>query len=452
MRRKLERNVTEWLDSGTHEPLLVKGARRVGKTHLVTDYLRGVVGEERHVYLDFQTDLAQIERIFEGRTDIDRIVSDLSAYLGKPIFPESSILVFDEVQLCEKALNSLRFFAKSPYRVIATGSLLGVALKRNEPVNKAGLEVSERRLPFPSDVIHVTMHPLDFEEFLWALGREPLAQDIRRYYADPRPFPLHDEALSLYRQYLVVGGMPKAVCRFAEGQGMHRVRQAQAEIDDTYVSDMPSGVAALASAVWNSVPQQLARESSLKFKYGDVVRGGRAERFAAPLDWLEASGIVSLNRQTNGKRAPLVARDGGSFFKLYMADTGLMYYKFGLSPDAVLSAELYANLSDAFRGALAENYAMQALVANGVKTFYWTPGDASGEVEFVTTTPEGAVLPIEVKSGTNVRSLSLRRYAKESHAPLAIRVSARQFGREGTLKSVPLYAMFCIGAQPAELA
>ena len=198
MRRKLERNVTEWLDSGTHEPLLVKGARRVGKTHLVTDYLRGVVGEERHVYLDFQTDLAQIERIFEGRTDIDRIVSDLSAYLGKPIFPESSILVFDEVQLCEKALNSLRFFAKSPYRVIATGSLLGVALKRNEPVNKAGLEVSERRLPFPSDVIHVTMHPLDFEEFLWALGREPLAQDIRRYYADPRPFPLHDEALSLY--------------------------------------------------------------------------------------------------------------------------------------------------------------------------------------------------------------------------------------------------------------
>lgn len=439
MKRKLEAAILNWLDSDEREPLLIKGARRVGKTYLVTEFLKSAVSEQRLVYLDFQTDLAQLSLLFEGRTNVDRIVSDIELYTGRAVVPSESVLVFDEVQLCEKALNSLRFFANSPYRVIATGSLLGVTLRKSDESER-----SERALPFPSDVRHETLYPMDFEEFCWATGNEQMAAGIRRCYEEDRPFFLHDEAMELYRTYLVVGGMPKAVMRYTQDRDWHRVREAQAEINDTYLSDMPSKQAALCRSIWNSLPKQLARESSRKFKYSDVVKGGRAERFEEPLDWMDAAGIILLNRQTNSYAAPPVARDGGAFFKVYMADTGIMFYKYGLTPDTLLNPFTYETLSDSFRGALAENYAMQALAANGHETFYWTPGNATGEVEFIISTPEGAVLPIEVKSGTNVRSVSLRNYMKRSDCPLAIRVSGRQFGREGALKSIPLYAMFCI--------
>lgn len=439
MRRKAEKDIISWLESGTREPLLIKGARRVGKTYLADDFLKEHIGQRNHVYLDFQTDLMQLDRPFEGRTDVERIVADIELYTGQEIDAENSVIVFDEVQLCEKALNSLRFFARSPYRVVATGSLLGVTLKKAQE-NTA----DERALPFPSDVRHLTLHPLDFEEYLWALGKETMARGIRRSYEESRPFLLHSEAMELYRQYLVVGGLPKAVAAYASGAGMQRVREIQAEVNETYISDMPGSNAALCKSVWDSVPKQLARESSRKFKYGDVVKGGRADRFADPLAWLTAAGIISLSRQTNSTKAPLIARNGGAFFKAYMADTGLMYYKYGLRPEVLLDPKTYQNLSPSVRGALAENYVMQALVSNGLEPFYWTPGDSQAEVEFVLNTPCGSVLPIEVKSGENVRSVSLRKYMKATGCPLGIRISARQFGQEGALKSIPLYAAFCI--------
>lgn len=440
MQRKIEQTILQWLASKAPEPLLIKGVRRVGKTYIATEFLRSQIGGGNHVYLDFQTDLAQLSLLFEGRTSADRLVADIESYTGKTIVPEKSVIVFDEVQLCEKALNSLRFFAQSPFRVLATGSLLGVTLQKGDANATA-----ERALPFPSDVRHVTMHPMDFEEFLWALGQEPLAQGIRRCYEDATPFFLHEEALALYRTYLVVGGMPKAVGRYASTKELQPVREVQSEINETYISDMPSAQAALCKSIWNSIPSQLARESTRKFKYGDVVKGGRAKQFAEPLGWMEAAGIIKLNPQTNSTSAPLVARKGGAFFKAYMGDTGLMFYKFGLSPDALLNPATYGSLSDSFRGALAENYVMQALTANGLSSFYWTPGDSSGEVEFVMNTPDGSVLPIEVKSGQNVRSISLRTYMKKSGCPLGIRISTRQFDLEGELKSIPLYAAFCIG-------
>lgn len=436
MKRKLENVISEWLDSASPEPLLFKGARRVGKTYLVTEFLQTIVDERDYVYLDFQTDLSQLSLMFEGRTDVDRIVSGIEAYTGKTVLPKKSVIVFDEVQLCEKALNSLRFFAQSAYRVIATGSLLGVTL-RNE-------RSSERVLPFPGDVRHVTLYPLDFEEFLWALGKRAMAEGIRRCFEDNSPFILHNEAMQLYRTYLIVGGMPKAVRSFVETENFQRVREVQSEINDTYISNMPARQAALCQGIWDSIPKQLARESSRKFKYGDVAKGGRAERFAEPIEWMRAAGIVIMNSQTNSTSAPLVPRDGGAFFKLYIADTGLMFYKYGLLPDTLLEQATYESLADSFRGALAENYVMQSLIANGWSTFYWTPGDSSGEVEFVMGTGTGDILPVEVKSGVNVKSISLRSYMKHSACPLAIRVSAKQFGLDGGLKSIPLYAAFCI--------
>lgn len=436
MKRKIEAVVSAWLEAKDGRPLLIKGPRRVGKTYIAKEYLAGVIGPGHVVYLDFQTDLQGLESLFAGRSDVGRIVGDLELYLGRSIDSASDVLVFDEVQLCDKALNSLRFFAQSDYRVIATGSLLGVTLSKYRQ--------DGRRLPFPSDVRHVSMHPMDFEEFLWALGQESMAQGIRTCYEQARPYPRHEEALSFYRQYLVVGGMPRAVASYAASASFEEVREVQSEIDQTYVADMPMSQAALCRAIWDSVPRQLAREGTRKFKYADVARGGRANRFEEPLDWLESAGIISLNRQTNSCELPLQARDGGAFFKAYMADTGLMYYKFGLAPNLLLMPESYSALSAAFRGALAENYVMQQLEANGVRTYYWTPGDASGEIEFLTSTSRGELFPIEVKSGENVRSRSLKSFMAKTSCPLGLRVSAREFGQEGSLKSVPLYAAFCI--------
>lgn len=436
MKRKIEAVVFAWLEAKDGRPLLIKGPRRVGKTYIAKEYLAGVIGPGHVVYLDFQTDLQGLESLFAGRSDVGRIVGDLELYLGRSIDSASDVLVFDEVQLCDKALNSLRFFAQSDYRVIATGSLLGVTLSKYRQ--------DGRRLPFPSDVRHVSMHPMDFEEFLWALGQESMAQGIRTCYEQARPYPRHEEALSFYRQYLVVGGMPRAVASYAVSASSEEVREVQSEIDQTYVADMPMSQAALCRAIWDSVPRQLAREGTRKFKYADVARGGRANRFEEPLDWLESAGIISLNRQTNSCELPLQARDGGAFFKAYMADTGLMYYKFGLAPNLLLMPESYSALSAAFRGALAENYVMQQLEANGVRTYYWTPGDASGEIEFLTSTSRGDLLPIEVKSGENVRSRSLKSFMAKTSCPLGLRVSAREFGQEGSLKSIPLYAAFCI--------
>lgn len=436
MKRKIEAVVSAWLEAKDGRPLLIKGPRRVGKTYIAKEYLAGVIGPGHVVYLDFQTDLQGLESLFAGRSDVGRIVGDLELYLGRSIDSASDVLVFDEVQLCDKALNSLRFFAQSDYRVIATGSLLGVTLSKYRQ--------DGRRLPFPSDVRHVSMHPMDFEEFLWALGQESMAQGIRTCYEQARPYPRHEEALSFYRQYLVVGGMPRAVASYAASASSEEVREVQSEIDQTYVADMPMAQAALCRAIWDSVPRQLAREGTRKFKYADVARGGRANRFEEPLDWLESAGIISLNRQTNSCELPLQARDGGAFFKAYMADTGLMYYKFGLAPNLLLMPESYSALSAAFRGALAENYVMQQLEANGVRTYYWTPGDASGEIEFLTSTSRGDLLPIEVKSGENVRSRSLKSFMAKTSCPLGLRVSAREFGQEGSLKSIPLYAAFCI--------
>ena len=436
MKRKIESKIKEWLDTFDGRPLLIKGARRVGKTYIAQELLGTLVGKEHVVYLDFQTDINGLEALFSGRTEVGRIIGDLELYTGRSIDPALDILVFDEVQLCDKALNALRFFAQSAYRVLATGSLLGVTLNK--------YRTEGRRLPYPSDVIHVEMHPMDFEEFLWAVGSSSMADGIRRCYAESRPFPLHNEALDAYLQYLVVGGMPRAVSEFATTNNMDSVRQILSEIDQTYMADMPQSQAALCRTIWNSIPGQLARESTRKFKYADVTKGGRAKRFEEPLDWLESAGVVNVNRQTNSTSLPIIAREGGAFFKVYMADTGLLYYKMGLSPNLLFSKETYRALSSNFRGALAENYVMQQLVANGVATHYWTPGDSYGEIEFVSASADGNLVPIEVKSGENVKSKTLRDFMKSNDTPWGVRISGRNFGKEGALLSVPLYAAFCV--------
>lgn len=354
------------------------------------------------------------------------------------------MLFFDEVQLHEKALNSLRFFSGSSWRVVASGSLLGVTTKR-------------RKLPFPSGVTQVEMHPLDFEEFLWAVGEETMAASIREHFCTLEPYVLHTEALGLYRRYLTVGGMPLPVRRWCETGDMDEVRREQREIDATYTADMTdpdNGISGIsAKRIWESLPKQLLRASTKKFKYADVVRGGRRERLLEPLEWLAAAGIVTIHDLTRDVQAPLAPYNDeeGSFFKVYVSDTGIMFNKFDIDAGFVLDSLSAQVLSSDFRGALAENYVMQTLKTNGIKTFYWMPEEngARGEVDFVYQTRRGEVVPVEVKSARNVSAKSLRLIMERGHSPYAMRLSENEFGmtEDGDgrlLKSVPLYAAFCI--------
>ena len=216
-----------------------------------------------------------------------------------------------------------------------------------------------------------------------------------------------------------------------------------------------------AKRIWDSIPKQLLRSSTKKFRYGDVVRGGRRSRLEEPLEWLSAAGIVTLNDLTRDSLAPLAAYEGdsdGSFFKAYLADTGLMFHKFGIDPMLMLDDATAQYLSSDFRGALAENYVMQALKACDIDTFYWMPEESGtrGEVDFVYQTRHAEIVPIEVKSGRNVSAKSLQRLMETGNTPFAIRLSEREFGRTTDdagreLRSVPLYAAFCVAEEAQRL-
>lgn len=435
MERKIDAVLDRWAKEGDPQPLLIRGARRVGKTYAVKRLGEEAFGGD-FAYCDFQTNLGRLEEIFSGVTDVDRIVSDLALLLRRDIDRGTTLIAFDEVQLCEKALNSLRFFAQSGYRVVATGSQLGLTLRN-------------RQLPFPSDVRHLYLRPLDFEEFLWANGDRRMARAIRAAFSERASFAFHQEALEAYRRYEVVGGMPAVVRSFVEGRGFDQVRERQAEIVQTYAADIalyaPADEAVRVQSVWVSLPGQLTRESTRKFKYADVERGGRERQLRGPLAWLEAAELVLLNPQTNDTAPPLTPRADGSFFKVYLLDVGILFHRLNLDAQALLDAATRMALSPWFRGALAENYVMQSLVSNGIQPFYWTPGtSSSGEVEFVVQTRRGTIVPMEVKSGANVRSRSLNAYREKSKAPVAVRISEKNFGFESGILSIPLYAVFCL--------
>lgn len=444
MRRKIEESIKDWYERGDLHPLLVRGARRVGKTSAI-EHVGEELAPDGFVKLDFQTDLTAIESIFDVPTDdVERIVSRIAEYKRTELRPDTCLLFFDEVQLSEKALNSLRFFSGTRWRVVASGSLLGVTTKR-------------RRLPFPSGVRQLEMYPLDFEEFLWASGEAAMAKAIREHAETCEPYVLHAQALEHYRRYLVTGGMPRPLRTWFQTHDYTDVMAELGEIDATYTADMTdpdngiSGVSA--KRIWDSLPKQLLRSSTKKFKYADVVRGGRRERLLEPLEWLEAAGIVSRNELTKDTCAPLAPfnDEEGSFFKVYISDTGLMFRKFGIAPEVFLDSQLGPQLSSDFRGALAENFAMQSLKAAGRKTYYWMPAEDSsrGEVDFVYQNDRAEVVPIEVKSARNVRARSLKKLMEEGHSPYGVRLSEQNFSKSETdfgveLRAIPLYAAFAL--------
>lgn len=454
LRRALEQTIDEWGRAPADRPLLVRGARRVGKTFAVEMVGRRLAGDQ-FVKLDFQTDLELISPLFDGPTDdVDGIMRRVSEYKRVRLDRSTAFIMFDEVQLCEKALNSLRFFSGSGWRIAATGSQLGVNTRR-------------RRLPFPSGVRQEVMHPLTFEEFLWALGENAAAASIREHAASLEPYPAHREISRLFRIYQVIGGLPAAVSEYAASGNIDDVRVQQREVDEIYTTDMTdpdNGISALAARkTWRSIPSQLLRSSTKKFKYSEVERGGRRTKLMEPLDWLAEAGMITINELTECVQAPLAPylEDEGSFFKVYLADTGLMFYKLAVNPLLWLDAqESRFPVSSDFRGALAENAVMQALASNDLQTYYWVPPsswNARGELDFLLQDDRGGVVPVEVKSARNVRARTLATFMEKAHSPYAVLCSEQNFGvvrnESGTeIRHLPLYAAHCIGEGCARVA
>jgi len=430
MERKIYQRLLAWKHNPQRQPLIINGARQVGKTYAALAF--GRKHYQNVIYVNFE-DSAETDRIFARDLDPHRIVRELAAWQGATILPEKTLLVFDEIQASERGLASLKYFCeKAPeYHVIAAGSLLGVYVHREKysfPVGKVQL---------------LNLYPLDFEEFLWALDRQELAELIRKHFNTMTAFSLHDTALDLYKLYLVIGGMPRAIETYLAQQDFNLVLSVQRGLNDSYIADMAKYASEQETtrimATWRTIPAQLAKENK-KFQYKLIKTGARANVYEHSLAWLSAAGLVNKCANVNVPQYPLSAFAENNAFKLYLLDTGLLCAKFNIAPHLILSTD---HSLDGFKGALAENYVMQALVANGHQPYYWSK-DSRAELDFLLQDNEGHIIPVECKSSERVRARSLAQFMQRYQSPYAIRVSARNFGFENNIKAIPLYAAFCL--------
>lgn len=430
MERKLLKRLVAWKDSKNRAPLLLYGARQVGKTYLALDF--GKRYYKNCVYFNLE-DSFEISSIFERDFDPERIVRELSVKSGQNIFKNDTLIILDEIQSCERALTSLKYFCeKSPeYHIIAARSLLGVALNRE-------------KYSFPVGKVEIlTLYPLDFEEFLHATGNIDMSVLIREKYSENSEFSLHKTAMDLYKKYLIVGGMPRAVLEYIEKQDYNYIIASQKNINDSYLADMakyatPHETTKIMAA-FNSIPAQLAKDNR-KFQYKVIKSGARSYDYETPLDWLKSSGIIIKCVKVNEAKLPLSAFVDNISFKVYMLDPGLLNSKLAIPPSIILSDNPSFNN---FKGAITENYVASALLNSGNIPYYWE-SQGKAEIDFVIQDKNGAIIPIEVKSANNVKAKSLSVFISKYKPDYSIRISSKNFGFENGIKSVPLYAVFCI--------
>ena len=431
MYRKIMRYLEAWKNSPHRKPLILQGARQVGKTYAVPEF--GRTHYDNVAYFNFETS-PRLAQTFAEDISPDYLIPVLSHIAGQTIVRERTLIVLDEVQLCERALTSLKYFCEDApeYHIIVAGSLLGVAVNRETfsfPVGKVDMK---------------TMYPMDMEEFLLAVGEEALAQRIRACFDTDTPLPaaLHEAAMQRYRQYLTVGGMPECVLQYAQTQDQVLVRHTQDTILAGYLNDMSKyntqNEIKKTRLVYDNVTVQLSKKNT-RFQYKLIKKGARAAEFENALEWLCLSGVISRVYRAEQVKKPLENYRDSDAFKVYVSDLGLLCAKKNLAAADILY--MSEELND-FKGGMAENYAQTQLIANGYQTYYWE-SDRGAEVDFVIQR-EGRLIPIEVKSADNTRAKSLKVYMDTFAPDYAIKLSARNFGFEDGKKTVPLYAAFCI--------
>ena len=431
MERKITKYLIEWKNSRYRKPLILQGARQTGKTYSILAF-----GREHYanvVYFNFETNPG-LKKTFEENIEPSYLIPLLSRIGGQTIIKEKTLVVFDEVQLCERALTCLKYFCESApeYHVVAAGSLLGVAVNRHAfsfPVGKVDMK---------------TLYPMDMEEFLLAFGERELATQIRECFETDAQMPaaLHDAALSYYRLYLVVGGMPECVGKYTATRDFILLRHTQALILESYLNDMSKynkeNEIKKTRLVYDNITVQLSKKNT-RFQYKLIKSGARAAEFENAIEWLALSGIVTRIHRVEHPTKPLENYRDIDSFKIYVSDVGLLCAKKNVIADDILYQS--SDLAD-FKGGMTENYVCCQLIANGFPCYYWM-SERGAEVDFLIQRG-GKAIPIEVKSAENTKAKSLAVYIDSYKPAYAVKLSTKNFGFIDGKKTVPLYAAFCL--------
>lgn len=433
MYRKITTYLERWKDDPFRKPLIIQGARQVGKTYSILEF--GRTHYENVAYFNFQTH-PSLDATFAEDITPASLLPILSHISGETITRGQTLIVFDEVQLSERALTALKYFCEqaNEYHIIAAGSLLGVAVNREKhafPVGK---------------VDRCTMYPMDMREFLLALGEGELVDRVCDCFSHDTPMPvaLHEKLLKLYRQYLVIGGMPEAVARYVQTQDYTQVRHIQDTIQMDYLDDM-SKYQGSANEIkktrltYNTVAVQLSKKNR-RFQYKLLKTGARAAEYENAIQWLVSANLIAQVYRAEQIQKPLDNFKDIDDFKVYLSDMGLLCAQKDVRPADIFYMDDELTL---FKGGMTENYVYAQLANNGFKTWYWRDEKTAKEVDFLINV-DGKIIPVEVKSGERTGSESLKEYVRRYRPAYSIRISEKNFGFENGIKAVPLYAVFCL--------
>lgn len=429
MYREITDKLVKWKDSRRRKPLLLTGVRQCGKTYIVKEF--GESNFDNCVYINFESEPAYAG-IFEYDFDVRRILSELERTTKQRIIPEKSLLFFDEIQACPKALTSLKYFCENmrELHIIAAGSLLGVAL-------------THENISFPvGKVNRMQLYPMNFREFVIASGRDDLIHTFCNWPADREIPDLYAVPMRhLLQDYLIVGGMPEAVLAWLDDNSYESAEEVQREILHDYeddfgkyapVSDLPK-----IRLIWDSVPVQLAKDNN-KFVFSHVKQGKRAADLEDALQWLLDAGLICKNCLVEKPETPLSAFADKTYFKIYMSDTGLLRTRSGLSPETIVEGS--ANYIK-YKGSLAENFVYNELISSGKTPYFWRSGNTA-ELDFLFE-QKGSIIPAEVKSADNVQAKSYRQFCHRYNPETGFKLSMKNIGEnlcEGTRTvNLPLY-------------
>ena len=425
MRRKIYKQLLKWKRNVDRKPLMLLGARQVGKTWIMQHF-----GEKEYknvAYINCD-DEPRMKQLFELDYNIDRILITIQAITGVKITPADTLIIMDEIQEVPRGLHSLKYFCeKAPeYHVMVAGSLLGVTLGKGEsfPVGKVDM---------------LTMYPMDYEEFLDATGNEGWIELLHS-----KDWGLIDimkpKMTELLRQYYFVGGMPGVVSKFIENTDLQQVRTLQRDILEAYRRDISKHTSAAESTrireVLDSLPSQLARENK-KFIYGAVRKGSRAKDFELAIQWLVDAGIVYKVNRIKEPKMPLKFYEDMDAFKLFLLDCGLLACMTDASADQMLIGD---NVFTEFKGAFTEQYVLQQLLALGLKPYYWSNTKTPSEIDFIIQDSQ-RVIPVEVKAEENVRAKSLGQFIKDNPGLKGLRISMKGYVDQEWMENIPLIAI-----------
>ncbi len=427
MKRTLYNSLLEWKKSSRRKPLLLQGARQVGKTYLINEF--GKREYQDFIYLNFEQN-PKLGSLFLQELSPGKIISNLSLFLGQKITSDNTLIFFDEIQTVPNVLTSLKYFYEQTpeFHIIAAGSLLGVSV---------GKEAS-----FPVGKVNfMTLYPMSFSEYLAAFSEETIAEEMQKMKHDEMfPELIHEKLLSHLKMYLYLGGMPEVLTDYMQNRNIETVRQIQNEILEAYKRDFSKyadkNQAVKTSETWNSIPFQLAKENK-KFKYSEISKNSRSSTYEQSIEWLNKASLIHVVKNVSVPKLPLSGYADNSKFKIYMHDTGLLGALLNLSSSIILEpTELFAE----YNGAFTENFVANQLICSEISDLYYWTSNSDAEVDFVIE-KNNAIYPIEVKSGLSRNKKSLQSYSEKYNPKLKFRLSPRNFVIQDDFINIPLYSV-----------